>query len=477
MLKDECSMTKSKLEAHKKSPGKIVNIVFKKRASRNPKNDKMKYVSSISQVFMGKTYRSLPKINEKIKIKNEYSTMILNYCDKKKHLSFYKGSNINVSSILLDGNRTACTNTHISLNNNFNLQKNFSWNNINEKNNEKIKTKREEINSNINPLIDVSKLNYEENIISLRNKFSIKFNKEFDLLSKFIQKIDNLKFETMKKEIISQLHDNLLSCAKNLSGIFLAHDIENLKINSSNLTSILTNLLNIFSYTNKINQFLINQAKNLIAELNKEKQNKIDIKKVSESLEIKYLKNKIKNKNDTVRTLRKEQIKINNDNLINMYKLRDEKRDLLRLLLLNKNYYEKFHDLQKEIKEKNQLISQKNFDYKMLLKKNVFDKVELEELNNELQKVNKSLEQENKILKDKLVNLESEKFVFDSKMKKNSDVIYQLQENLAMKNEELIKCEYDFNELKNQNEILSFNYLALKSKINYFNEDENNVNK
>ena len=113
----------------------------------------------------------------------------------------------------------------------------------------------------------------------------------------------------------------------------------------------------------------------------------------------------------------------------------------------------------------------------MLLKKNVFDKVELEELNNELQNVNKSLEQKNKILKDKLVKLESEKFVFDSKMKKNGDVIYQLQENLAMKNEELIKCEYDFNELKNQNDILSFNYLALKSKINYFNENENKVNK
>ena len=138
-------------------------------------------------------------------------------------------------------------------------------------------------------------------------------------------------------------------------------------------------------------------------ELNKEKQNKKDSNKVSESMEIKYLKNKIKIKSDTVRALRNEQFKMNNDNLINMYKLRAEKRDLVRLLLINKNYYEKFQDSQKEIKEKNHIISQKNIDYKMLINKNFYDKIELEELNNELQYSNKSLEQENKIMKDKIV--------------------------------------------------------------------------
>ena len=194
-----------------------------------------------------------------------------------------------------------------------------------------------------------------------------------------------------------------MSCIKNLSGIFLDQDIEYLKINPSNLTSILTNLLNLFSYTNKINQCLINHTKNIMLELNKEKQNKKDSNKVSESMEIKYLKNKIKIKSDTVRALRNEQFKMNNDNLINMYKLRAEKRDLVRLLLINKNYYEKFQDSQKEIKEKNHIISQKNIDYKMLINKNFYDKIELEELNNELQYSNKSLEQENKIMKDKIV--------------------------------------------------------------------------
>ena len=207
-------------------------------------------------------------------------------------------------------------------------------------------------------------------------------------------------------------------------------------------------------------------------ELNEEKQNKKDINKSSENTEINYLKNKIKIKSDTVRAMRKKQFKINNDNLINMYKLRDEKRDLVRLLLLNKNYYEKFQNSQNEIKEKNLIITQKNVDYKMLIKKNFFDKVVFEELNSELQNSNKSLEQENKILKDKIIKLESEKYAFDTKMKNKNDIIYQLQENLAMKNEELIKCLYDLNKLKIQNDLLSFDYLALKSKINYFKEDE-----
>ena len=108
----------------------------------------------------------------------------------------------------------------------------------------------------------------------------------------------------------------------------------------------------------------------------------------------------------------------------------------------------------------------------MLIKKNFFDKVVFEELNSELQNSNKSLEQENKILKDKIIKLESEKYAFDTKMKNKNDIIYQLQENLAMKNEELIKCLYDLNKLKIQNDLLSFDYLALKSKINYFKEDE-----
>ena len=466
MQKDECSMTKSGLQAFTKCQGKIVNIVFKKRSSRNsPINSKMKIIRSISQAFLGKTYRSLPKLKEELKIKKENSTSILNYYEKKKRLSFYKGTNINVSTILLDGNKTAHTNTNISFKY-FNLQKNSSSNNIHAKSNDKIKTKKEEIKSTINPLIDMSKLNYTANITYLRNKFSVMFNKEFDSFEKYIQNLDTLIFEKTKKEVLSQFYNKSFSCIKYLSGIFLEQDIEHLKIDCSNLTSILTNLFNLFFYTNKVNQCLVNQIKNYMMEINKEKQNKKDSRKVDDSDEIKYLKNKIKIKSDTVRTLKKEQLKINNDYMINMYKLKDEKKDLVRLLLMNKHYYKKFKNSQKEIKEKNEIISQKNLDYKMLIKKNMFDKVEMEEINNELQNTIKSKEQENKKLKDNIIELENERNNFDRKIKIKNEIINQLQENLKMKDEELIKCLYDLNKAKFQNDKLTYDYLALKKKIN-----------
>ena len=459
-------MTKSGLQSFTKCYGKIVNIVFKKRSSRNsPINSKMKIIRSISQAFLGKTYRSLPKLKEELKIKKENSTSILNYYEKKKRLSFYKGTNINVSTILLDGNKTAHTNTNISFKN-FNFQKNSSSNNIHAKSNDKIKTKKEEIKSTINPLIDMSKLNYTANITYLRNKFSVMFNKEFDSFEKYIQNLDTLIFRKTKNEMLSQFYNKSLSCIKYLSGLFLEQDIEHLKIDFSNLTSILTNLFNLFFYTNKINQSLVNQIKNYMLEINKEKQNKKETRKVEDSDEIKYLKNKIKTKSDTVRTLKKEQLKINNDHMINMYKLNDEKKDLVKLLLINKNYYKKFKNSQKEIKEKNEIISQKNLDYKMLIKKNMFDKVEMEEINNELQNTIKSKEQENKKLKDNIVELENERNNFDRKIKIKNEIINQLQENLKMKDEELIKCLYDLNKAKFQNDKLTYDYLALKKKIN-----------
>ena len=479
MLKDEYSMTKTRLQALNKLQGKVINIIFKKRASRNsPKNKtKIKPVKSISKAFFGRTYRSLPKINEELKIKNENSTSIHNYFEKKKHLSFYKGTNINVSSIILDTNKTMYTN-NTNNNNSFRclkIKKNYSLNNINEKNSENIKNKIEEKKETINPTIDLSKLNYKSDITSIRNKFSILFNKEFDLFGKFIQSLFTLKLEISKKLVLSQLHDNCLSCIKYLSGMFLDQEIEHMKITESNLTSILTNLLNLFSYTNKINQYIINQTKNLIINANKEKQSKKEVSVISSNEEIKLLKNKIKTKNDTIKKIKKEQFKINNDYMVNMYKLRDEKKDLVKLLLINKNYFEKFQDSQKEIKEKNDIISQKNLDYKMMTKKNFFQKVELEEINNELQKMIKPMEKENQKMKEKIAVLEGEKFVFDKKMANKNEIINQLKENLAMKNEELIKYIHELNKIKYQNDKLSYNYYALKSRYNCLTEGENKM--
>ena len=51
-------------------------------------------------------------------------------------------------------------------------------------------------------------------------------------------------------------------------------------------------------------------------------------------------------------------------------------------------------------------------------------------------------------------------------------MIIRLKENLMMKNEELNKYLYDLNKVKYLNDKLSFNYIVLKNKYNYFTNEE-----
>ena len=158
-----------------------------------------------------------------------------------------------------------------------------------------------------------------------------------------------------------------------------------------------------------------------------------------------------------------------------MYKLRDEKKDLLKLLILNKDYYNKYKDSQQEIKEKNDIIIQKNIDYKSLLKQNFLEKVQLEDEITDLENVMKPIEEENKIMKEKINNFENQQSQFDEILKNKNDIINRLKENLMMKEEELIKCLYDLNKLKYQNDKLSYNYIALKNRYKYFNDSESKI--
>ena len=481
MRKDEYSMTKPKLKDFGTTQQNIVNIVFKKRTGRN--NSK----ANVNPLF-GKTHRSLPKIKYNPVIKDECTTSLLNYFEKKKHLSFYRGANISVSSIIVDTNSTSTNNqiknTSISARK-VNMKKNKSQKNIYEnymhniiednkaKNTNKVK--KDEIKSTINPYLDISKLTYKTDVTSIRNKFSLLFNKEFELFDKFIPSLYTLKFENDKKAILSKLHNNSLSCIKNLSSIFLDQEIEHFKINLTNLTEILTNLLNLFTNNNKINHYLIKHMKKYMVETNREKQNKKDFFVVNDNKQIQNLMKKIEKKEETIKKMKQEKFKEYNDYIINMYKLRDEKKDLVRLLLFNQNYYNKYQDSRKEIKEKNDIIIQKNIDYKSLVKKSFFEKVRLEDELNEFENMIKPIEEENDNMKEKINEFEKKQSMFDEILKNKNDIINRLKENLMMKNEELIKYLYDLNKLKYQNEQLSYNYISLKTRYKYFNEAERKI--
>ena len=467
-----------------------INIVFKKRKGRNYSSKKLN----------GKTYRSLSKIKYEPIHKSENNTNynesnLINYCDKKGHLSFYRGTKLNVSSILLDTNKTTYNNnihnTYISMRNikrikkirsqndiHENISCNININNNNEQSLEKKNIKKEEIQSTINPYLDISKLTYKTDITTIRNKFSILFTKEYDLFDQFIPSLYTLRLEPDMKAILCQLHNNSLSCIKYLSNIFLDQEIEHFKITKINLISILSNLLNLFTYNTKIYHYLIKHTKKFIMETNKEKkinkETKKDEKK-DDNIQIQNLMKKISTKNETIKKIKQEQFERDNNYLLNMYKLRDEKKDLLKLLLVNKKYYLKYQDSQKELKEKNDIIIQKNIDYNSLERKNIIEKVELKEIIEELQTVVNPIEQENKKMKEKLNDLESRQIAFDEILKNKNNIINQLKENLMMKNEELLKCLCDLNKLKWRNEQLCCDLIALKKTYRYFNEKDNKI--
>ena len=161
--------------------------------------------------------------------------------------------------------------------------------------------------------------------------------------------------------------------------------------------------------------------------------------------------------------------------MINMYKLSDEKKDLIRLLLLNKNYYNKYQDSQKEIKEKNDLIMQKNIDYKSLEKKILFEKIQLEDGLIELEDMINPIKEENLKMKEKINDLENKESMSNEILKNKNEIINSLKENLMMKNEELLKCLYDLNKLKYQHDKLTYNYIEIKSRYKYFTDKEKKI--
>ena len=483
-IDESSSIAISKLRSNNNTQRKIVNIIFKKRSSRNK-------IISKSKSLLKKGCYSLPKIKYlPIGIEGGTSTLI-NFKNNKKQASFYKSGNISVSSIIADSSHTNTSNfiqksvsispTKINLRKNkrqINVFENYK--NMNNNKYTKIDKKEEEqTKSTIIPNLDISKLTYKTDITSIRNKFSVLFSKEFNIFDKFIQILSNLSFEEDIKSNFIHLHNNSLSCIQYLANTFIDQDIEQFKINEKNLSLILHNLLNFFSYNNKINQNLMKHIHKLTTEVNDEKEKeKETIKntlKEDDNTKIIDLKKKILSKDETIKKIKKEKFTQYNNFMINMYKLRDEKKDLVKLLLLNKNYFNKYQESQKEIKEKKDIISQNNIDFKLFMKKALSEKEELTEAIKELQRNNKTLNEENKIMKEKINDLENKQIMFDEIIKNKNNIINRLKENLIMKDEELLKYLYDLDKIKNLNEELSYNYISLKKRYKYFTDNENKI--
>ena len=99
------------------------------------------------------------------------------------------------------------------------------------------------------------------------------------------------------------------------------------------------NLLKLFTYNNKINNYLIKHTKKYMIETNRDKQNKKDLFKVDDNSKINNLMKKLENKNEIIKKIKQDKFEEQNNFMMDLYKLRSEKEDLVKLLLINKNYF------------------------------------------------------------------------------------------------------------------------------------------
>jgi hypothetical protein len=330
--------------------------------------------------------------------------------------------------------------------------------------------------SSIGPFLDLSQLIHKPTITSLRNRFSLLFNKEFEFYNQFIPSLYTLKFDNVIKFNLSQLHNKILSCVKTLSNIFLDQDIESFKINENNLHKILSNVLHMFTYNNRINQTLINNTKKVMIDINRDTQNKKENIDEDINSEINKLKKKLEIKNEALKQIRNEKFQEHNDHLINMKKLRDEQMELVKLLKINMDYFNKYQDSQKEIKEKHNIITQQRIDYKEMMEKNFMEIVKLQEENKELKGFVNPVQEENLSIKDKNKELESRLSIVNEVAKKKNQIIYRLQENLMMKEEELNHYIMIVDNLKEKNDKLSYDFISLKNKYQAFNNKKYGFN-
>ena len=191
---------------------------------------------------------------------------------------------------------------------------------------------------------------------------------------------------------------------------------------------------------NKENDILLNQKINQLKEVDKYL-NSIQAKT--------FLFSNQKKENIEQKKNQKKNIKKNNI-LLDYYKLNYEMKDLLILLERNRDYYNKYKEIEKREKINNsENLYMKAHLTKELEKKDVQYKNEIE-LNNDLNEQIINLEETINDLKNTIENMKMQEIQFNSKIKRLYDVINERNENLKMMNEELSHFYMMYNkEIKN----------------------------
>ena len=266
--------------------------------------------------------------------------------------------------------------------------------------------------------------NTNKNINSISQEIKPKDIKRVNMEEQKVHNLFNNKTMFKFLNINTDYNSTLNKC---LSLVFT--ELKELKERNINLEKI-----------NKENDILLNQKINQLKEVDKYL-NSIQAKT--------FLFSNQKKENIEQKKNQKKNIKKNNI-LLDYYKLNYEMKDQLILLERNRDYYNKYKEIEKREKINNsENIYMKAHLTKELEKKDVQYKNEIE-LNNDLNEQIINLEETINDLKNTIENMKMQEIQFNSKIKRLYDVINERNENLKMMNEELSYFYMMYNkEIKN----------------------------
>ena len=266
--------------------------------------------------------------------------------------------------------------------------------------------------------------NTNKNINSISQEIKPKDIKRVNMEEQKVHNLFNNKTMFKFLNINTDYNSTLNKC---LSLVFT--ELKELKERNINLEKI-----------NKENDILLNQKINQLKEVDKYL-NSIQAKTF---LFINQKKENIEQKKNQKKNIKKNNI------LLDYYKLNYEMKDLLILLERNRDYYNKYKEIEKREKINNsENIYMKAHLTKELEKKDVQYKNEIE-LNNDLNEQIINLEETINDLKNTIENMKMQEIQFNSKIKRLYDVINERNENLKMMNEELSYFYMMYNkEIKN----------------------------
>ena len=310
--------------------------------------------------------------------------------------------------------------------------------------------KKIDVNSNF--LNFPNKINYNENIL-LKNKFNINYTKEIE----DFKLIENYFYLILNKENKNNVFDYYNFYKKNINeylSIIFEKCCDEKKLDFLNWKKLITISYENFKCLNRIIKIIFKELKNINEEFNKinnkyKKQND-EINKNSSQIEIlnkiidenkNFIEKKNEIKNEFSNIIKEKNI-INNNNTIQIFNLKKEINDLLKLLEKNKEFYFKYKSIEKENLIKNKNIEHFKFEIENLKneKKSIIaiNNYNIEQLNLKIE----DLQNKNKELNDYINDFKKENIDDRTKVKRLLNLITQFKENLIMKNEEILMLDF-----------------------------------